>query len=480
MPIAEPTDALGLWPRVRAGSGWPETNEDSMRALADGWRSANSLFTTAGARTVNAGAWTDDAGAAFATRARGTLDMATAHGADMARLAARADGFAGEVAGVKTGINRLIDANLVPYAALWLLPAGVRAAAEGVFVQQLAGAVNGMLTDAAGRVAQAPAAPRTAAEKDRANRARMAADKAALRAELADLERRIAASPRGPGNATEVGKLFDRKAEIERELGGIATLEGRFARQGPTTPENQRYYLLDYDLNGAGADATAVVAVGNPDTAPNVATYVPGAESSFGQMGRLMRETDAMKGAAGGGSSVIMWLGYDAPPNVADAADPSYARQGQQALADFQRDLRASHVGPPSHNTVVGHSYGSVVAGFAARDQTLPVDDFVAVGSPGTGVRTAADLHLPPANVYVIEDNQDPVADVGGTGWYGTDPGDPAFDGQQLWSDREPPRASSPLEYTADSHLAYFDTGRDNPALTNIGDVIAGRPPSVR
>jgi hypothetical protein len=103
----------------------------------------------------------------------------------------------------------------------------------------------------------------------------------------------------------------------------------------------------------------------------------------------------------------------------------------------------------------------------------MPIDDFVAVGSPGTGVRTAADLHVP--QVYVIEDNQDPIADIGGTGWYGTDPGDDAFGGRQLWSDPEPPRQSEPLEYTADSHLAYFDTGRDNPALTNIGDVIANR-----
>jgi hypothetical protein len=326
------------------------------------------------------------------------------------------------------------------------------------------------MTDATGRVA-----PRSAAEKDRANRERMARDKAALRAELTDLDRQIAASPRGPGNAAEDRKLFDRKAEIERELGGIATLEARFAGQGPNTPDSERYYLLDYDLNGAGQDATAIVAAGNPDTAPNVGTYVPGAESSFDQMRRLMRETDAMKGAAGGDSSVIMWLGYDAPPNVAEAAVPGYASQGQQALADFQRELRASHVGPPSHNTVVGHSYGSVVAGFAARDQTMPIDDFVAVGSPGTGVRTAGDLHLPPGHVYVIEDNQDPVADLGGTGWYGTDPGDDAFGARQLWSDPEPPRPSVPSEYTKASHLAYFDTGRDNPALTGIGDVIANR-----
>ncbi len=472
MPIAEPTDALGLWHQVRARSGWPETDEDAMRALADGWRSADALFTTAGGRPVTV-AWTDGGGAAFTGRARSTLDLATASGAEMARLATRADAFAGEVAGVKTGINQLIDTNLTAFATMRLLPQGVRAAAEGMFVEQLAGMVNQLMTDAAGRVRAAP--PATAAEKDRANRERMALDKAALRAELADVTRRIADSPRGPGNAATDRALFDRKAEIERELGGIATLEQRFAGQGQGTRENERYYLLDYDLDGAGRDATAVVAAGNPDTAPNVATYVPGAESSFDQMGRLMRETDAMKGAAGADSSVIMWLGYDAPPNVADAADPGYARQGQQALADFQHDLRASHVGPPSHNTVVGHSYGSVVAGFAARDQTLPVDDFVAVGSPGTGVRTAADLHLPPASVYVIEDNQDPVADVGGTGWYGTDPGDDAFGGRQLWSDPEPPRQSEPLEYTADSHLAYFDTGRDNPALTNIGDVIANR-----
>lgn len=479
MPIAEPTGALGLWPRVRALSAWPETNEDSMLALADDWRGANSLFTTAGGYQVAGTPWTDDAGAAFVGRAQDTLDTATRHGAEMSRLGDRAAGFAGEVAGVKTGINQLIDGNLAPFAMMRMLPVGVQAAAEGMFVQQLAGMVNQLMTDAAGRVTEGAPPPRGAAERDRANRDQLARDRAGLQAELADVNRRIKDSPGGPGNAGADRKLFDRKHEIEQELFGIDVLGKRLA-QPEGTPENRRYYLLDYNLNGPGKDATAIVAVGNPDTAPNVATYVPGAESSFGQMDRLMRETDAMKGAAGQDSSVIMWLGYDAPPNVAAAADPSYAWGGEQALADFQRDLRATHVGPPSHNTVVGHSYGSVVAGYAARDHTMPVDDFVAVGSPGTGVSTAADLHLPPQHVYVIEDNQDPVADLGGTGWYGTDPGDDAFGGQQLWSDREPPRPSNPFEYSAQSHLAYFDTWRDNPALTNIGDVIANRPPRLR
>lgn len=493
MPIPEPTGAFGLWPRVRALSGWPESNEDVVRALADDWRGAHGLFATAGAYRVGGQSWTDEAGQAFVTRATGTLAKATTSAEGMSGLADRTNGYAEEVAGVKTGITALINDNLAPFAAMLLLPPGVREAADAMFVGALAGSVRQLMTAAAGRAGASPADNRRywdslgfaeqqrlireqpemvggtdgfpATARDQANRLLMARARTDLTAELAEVERRIAESPRGPGNASEDRKLFERRREIHAELFGIGQIEQRLGRGD--------HYLLGFDLNGPGRDATAIVAAGNPDHAANVATYVPGAESSFAQMDRLLGDNDAMSAAAGPGSSVIMWLGYDAPPTVMDAVDESYARGGQDALVRFQEGLRATHTGPPSHNTVVGHSYGSVVAGYAARDHGLPVDDFLAVGSPGTGVNHASELRLPPGHVYVMEDNGDPVADIGETGWYGADPGDDAFGARQLRADDEPPRPSDDYSDPVGAHLGYF---RTEPALDNIGDVIANRP----
>src|SRR5207245_635657 len=68
---------------------------------------------------------------------------------------------------------------------------------------------------------------------------------------------------------------------------------------------------------------------------------------------------------------------------------------GKGALNSFQDGLRATHHGDlPSHNTVLGHSYGTTLVGHAARDGSLNADDVIFVASPGVGVDHASDLHL--------------------------------------------------------------------------------------
>ncbi|HEY2763441.1 MAG TPA: alpha/beta hydrolase [Pseudonocardiaceae bacterium] len=79
----------------------------------------------------------------------------------------------------------------------------------------------------------------------------------------------------------------------------------------------------------------------------------------------------------------------------------------------FQDGLRATHQGPPSHNTVLGHSYGSTVVGYAARDHRIVADDVIFVGSPGVGVEHATDLHLPPSHVWSSHAANDLVRPLG-------------------------------------------------------------------
>jgi hypothetical protein len=69
-----------------------------------------------------------------------------------------------------------------------------------------------------------------------------------------------------------------------------------------------------------------------------------------------------------GDVSVTAWLGYDRPMSVLGQAPwPSYAEHGAGALDSFEDGMRASHVGGPSIDTVVGHSYGTTLVGAAVH-----------------------------------------------------------------------------------------------------------------
>ncbi|RKR91895.1 hypothetical protein BDK92_6323 [Micromonospora pisi] len=154
MTIPEPSSDFGLWPRVKAMTGWPEPDEVAMHALALGWRTGGERFAQAGRYDIGglAGFWPDAAGAAFAARARASLDAATRSGESMTVLADRTDFFAGEVTRVKTGIRELIHANLATFATTGLLLPGAREMVQQAFVAQLAGEVNALIGEAAGRI----------------------------------------------------------------------------------------------------------------------------------------------------------------------------------------------------------------------------------------------------------------------------------------------------------------------------------------
>ena len=89
-------------------------------------------------------------------------------------------------------------------------------------------------------------------------------------------------------------------------------------------------------------------------------------------------------------TAVISWLGYDAPDGIdLAAATGGRARTGAAALATFVRDVLAQR--PDASVSLIGHSYGSMVVGLAARH--LPeVHDLITLGSPGLGVNHASDL----------------------------------------------------------------------------------------
>ncbi|AYF31647.1 hypothetical protein CSH63_30205 [Micromonospora tulbaghiae] len=316
-----------------------------------------------------------------------------------------------------------------------------------------------------------------AAARDQANRLLLGDRREQL------LVRRLALRHPLPAGPLEASRRV-RLAAVEASLRGLDGLTERLAAGGAP-----RAYLLGLDPAG---DGRAVVALGNPDRASSVLTYVPGmtsdladAPSELGRAARVLQRCAAL--GPGEEAAAVLWLDYDAPDFLTEAAGTRQAEDAGPALHRFQEGLRAAHEGPPARQTVLGHSYGSLVVGAAARDHGLGADALVFVGSPGVGVDHAADLRMPAGEVWsstapddVIRLARPPdelarrallagtplgpaLAVLDGHGerlWFGADPSAPGFGGRRF--------ASAPH-----GHTGYWDP--DNPALDGMARIVLGR-----
>ena len=165
--------------------------------------------------------------------------------------------------------------------------------------------------------------------------------------------------------------------------------------------------------------------------------------------------------------AVIAWLGYEAPQGVGrSAAREELARAGATLLDGFTKDLAILR--PHASVTVIGHSYGSVVAGLAAANLPPQVKDVVVIGSPGMGVSRAADLHAS-ARIWAGQSAQDwidwvPAFQVWGAG-HGTMPTTPGF-GDRVFGTGG-----------VTDHDHYLRSGTQS--LANIVEIVLGRDTSV-
>lgn len=269
----------------------------------------------------------------------------------------------------------------------------------------------------------------------------------------------------------EYARWLDDRDAAEVSLAGYENVHTQLGRDGAPA------FLLNIDDSGRGA-----MALNNPDTAQNVATYVPGTSTVLASIDRDMSRAenllDAANMASPGPNSVVTWLNYTSPPDLHAATSEKFADAGALRLDRFQDGLRAAHDGLPAHTTVIGHSYGSTVIGHAMRDgSSLDVDDVVFVGSPGVGVAAAEELSFHgvdpsenAAHVYATAAMSDPVAWTGGVvpDAHGSNPVATHFGATMFESDPET---------TPTSHNNYFDRG--NPGLDTIGAIIVGRGASA-
>jgi hypothetical protein len=234
------------------------------------------------------------------------------------------------------------------------------------------------------------------------------------------------------------------------------------ARLSDPPAGGQRAYLLGLDLRG---DGRVVLALGNPDRADNVLTFVPGAGAALAGLGGDLRRTELMAAdlsRLGGGkrTAVVYWLDYDAPDWAAgnNPVSGRAAVEASEGLRSYADGLRATHTGDGSRNTYLGHSYGSTVVGRAAVGG-LSADSLIFLGSPGVVARTTADLDVDARHVWAATTGDDPIRFVPDR-VHGPDPSDPDF-GARIF-------AAGP----DGGHAGYWDAAspaRDNVALIALG-----------
>lgn len=236
--------------------------------------------------------------------------------------------------------------------------------------------------------------------------------------------------------------------------------------------------FLAFDPHGRGR---IVEVFGDLASADRIAVLVPGVGTRANNFNTGLGDVpdrapavqaralyDATAAAAPGQRvAVIAWLGYDAPQGVGrSAAREELARAGATSLNEFAQDLATLR--PNARMTVIGHSYGSVVAGLAAADLPSQVEDLVVVGSPGMGVSRAADLRTS-ARVWAGQSPQDwidwvPAVQVWGAG-HGTMPTTPGFGGRVFGT------------RGVIDHDHYLAPGTQS--LRNIVEIVRGRDSSV-
>lgn len=227
------------------------------------------------------------------------------------------------------------------------------------------------------------------------------------------------------------------------------------------------------------------LALDNPDFADNnVILMYPAANNPVKYANETMRQLrqSALLIDPQANTSVTLWGGYDNPRSLAQSIFPQFAEDGAAMARRYHEGLRATHVGPPSHNTTIGHSYGGVLLGHAAgRGATLDTDELVFLGNWGTGVRSVDELSLtgvPPEktgeHVFATMAPRDSTQLMPET--HDKPPTDSEYRASNFSSGSAPTTDDYRGDYPwnpADHRASnYLDSG--NPASRNIGLIVTG------
>ncbi|MEU3263198.1 alpha/beta hydrolase [Streptomyces bacillaris] len=318
----------------------------------------------------------------------------------------------------------------------------------------------------------------------------------------------IPAAVRDEANRTYLPVLIEEMGhrggdDVKTKLDALRMIQGKLDE-----PSHPPMFLLGIGDEGNGR---AIVSYGNPDTSRHVAAYVPGLGTKLDDEfvdDTMKRAQDTALIARESDPSVasIIWLGYDAPQHV-DVMSKGDAQRGAPAYNEFMAGISVTNGNEDPHVTAIGHSYGSLTVGTAAKQSGgIPgVDDVILLGSPGVDAQKATELGVGRDHVFVGAADNDPVTHLptkgevalgwglgGPTGvrvgrdlfdvgnddlYFGKDPASAAFGAQRFEVDDGPRMILEAGLFEA--HSQYFDPERDQASATNIAKVVAGRPEEI-
>ncbi|MGH3349242.1 MAG: alpha/beta hydrolase [Nocardioides sp.] len=261
----------------------------------------------------------------------------------------------------------------------------------------------------------------------------------------------------------------------------------------PLTGESYAAQIYMYDPMAFDGDGAVAMAVGDLDTADNVAVTVPGLTTDMGSArGNAESAVNLQQAAAfeGGTSNATMfWIGYDAPDNhifgeegtdIVGVVSEDMATAGGERYADTLDGLNAMR-SDDFHLTAVGHSYGSTTVSHAMTDHHPAADDVVLLGSPGVGGGTTSDdeLGVGDGHVWVGKNSNDPVARLGDEGWVdmwlagggglGRNPAEDDFGANRFEAEST---TRGETGFIGD-HNKYYD--HDTESLANIARIVNGQ-----
>ena len=305
--------------------------------------------------------------------------------------------------------------------------------------------------------------------RDAANRVRLAQ---ALRSAQRDYASATGLGVRGLEGGLEVvrrelpwplswvaGRVEPLLTGAKRRLDALQKLTRALSRPGRE--------LLEFDAAG---DGRAVIASGDVDASANVAVLVPGMSVELNDISRLIGESDALVKTAGRATVVVAWLGYDTP-NLLQVAGDGKAKQGAGELISFTRGVRVT-ASLRQRLTVIGHSYGTLVVGLAARQAPI-ADGVVLLASPGVEASSAAQLKVPARHVWAERAATDPIQAV----FWPAELSHLLGLSQPLVFGPDPSAAAFGAEHFsvggAYGHSGYFSAGSQS--LANLGRVVSGR-----
>ena len=222
----------------------------------------------------------------------------------------------------------------------------------------------------------------------------------------------LAESVRRVGQRLDAADLADRLGRYSSVLRSSMRSRALNHRSGQTKLLGEGNGRQFFRIATAG-NGRVVEVIGDLHRARHVAVIVPGMTNSIRdydpntrikgtELAKAMRAYDP-------NTAVVVWLGYRTPNQTAaglvEGAASGRARDGARQLVDDLEVLR--RMAPESHLTIIGHSYGSVVAGetllsypLAKRVDALGIEDVAVVGSPGMNTNSRRALGHPDIDVW--------------------------------------------------------------------------------